>query len=51
VKTTKNKDQLQKVKYSFLKILTGSDLSRRAGYGFRRLLKLETQQIIAMLYI
>jgi predicted deacylase len=29
VKTTKNKDQLQKVKYSFLKILTGSDLSRR----------------------
>jgi predicted deacylase len=29
VKTTKNKDQLQKVRYSFLKILTGSDLSRR----------------------
>jgi len=27
--TTKNKDNLQKVKYSFLKILTGSDLSRR----------------------
>ena len=25
----KNKDQLQKVRYSFLKILTGSDLSRR----------------------
>jgi predicted deacylase len=29
VKTTKNQDQLQKVRYSFLKILTGSDLSRR----------------------
>lgn len=29
MKTTKNKDQLQKVRYSFLKILTGSDLSRR----------------------
>jgi predicted deacylase len=29
VKTPKNKDQLQKVRYSFLKILTGSDLSRR----------------------
>jgi predicted deacylase len=29
VKTPNNKDQLQKVKYSFLKILTGSDLSRR----------------------
>jgi len=29
VKTAKNKDQLQKVRYSFLKILTGSDLSRR----------------------
>jgi predicted deacylase len=29
VKTTKNKNQLQKVRYSFLKILTGSDLSRR----------------------
>jgi len=29
VKIPKNKDQLQKVRYSFLKILTGSDLSRR----------------------
>jgi predicted deacylase len=29
VKAPKNKDQLQKVRYSFLKILTGSDLSRR----------------------
>jgi len=29
VKTSKNKDKLQKVRYSFLKILTGSDLSRR----------------------
>ena len=29
MKTAKNQDQLQKVRYSFLKILTGSDLSRR----------------------
>ena len=29
MKITKNKDQSQKVKYSFIKILTGSDLSRR----------------------
>jgi predicted deacylase len=29
MKTNKNKDQQQKVRYSFLKILTGSDLSRR----------------------
>ena len=29
MKTPKNKDLLQKVRYSFLKILTGSDLSRR----------------------
>ena len=29
MKTAKNKEQLQKVRYSFLKILTGSDLSRR----------------------
>jgi len=29
LKTNKDKDQPQKVKYSFLKILTGSDLSRR----------------------
>jgi hypothetical protein len=27
VNTTKNKDHLQKVKYSFMKILTGSDFS------------------------